>query len=105
MGGAGGFICIVLDFSASFLDKGHKIKLRKVDKSSLINKTEDILTFVDSIDWKPLAREISGKDAVKHKKTCGWRKTVVILQPQTGTKPRRRERKQRENIDNNATGQ
>ena len=32
-------------------------------------------------------------------------KTVVILQPQTGTKPRRSEREQRENIDNNATGQ
>lgn len=32
-------------------------------------------------------------------------KTVVILQPQTGTKPRRSEREQGENIDNNATGQ
>ena len=71
----------------------------------MINKTEDILTFVDLIEWKRVAKKISEKYAVKHKKTCGGRKTVVILQPQTGTKPRRRERKQRENIDNNATGQ
>ena len=59
----------------------------------MINTMKYILTFVDFIlSMRVMSKKI-GKYALEHKNICIGAKTVVILHPQSGTKPRRRNRK------------
>ena len=58
----------------------------------MINRMEHILTFVDLSDSMQVMHQKLRKYALEHKNICIRRKTVVILHPQSGTKPQRRKR-------------
>lgn len=52
-----------------------------------INKTKDILTFVDSAELQPHTPENMFFSRKTSEKICTARKNALILQPQTGNKP------------------